>query len=413
MAVDLPTACPRSPTAVPHRSARTLVTRPPARPRAVARPAWPDVLRSRAARDTGQLLTELLRPPTIDDAAPLLGGLVLGIGAGLALERVAMLGETRLRPDPEAREPLGDIDGTPVAVTTWDGTRLNVDVIGEGPTLVFGHGFSLCARAWHYQRRDLPGRFRCLFMDQRGHGASGRPDTGDYSLEAIARDIGAVIEWSGADRVVLVMHSMSGMAALKLAELEPKLLEERVAGLVLVDTTYSDTLRGMGAALTSRGAARVQLALYSAAYRLAGQDPDRALQLRRRGSDMGYLATRLFGFGSNPSPSQVAFIDRLLGATPVEVWTEVFPGLLDFDLEHVLATLPVPALVVAGDTDRLVPVASARHMATTIPDARLVVLPDAGHMAFMEEHELLDAALTAFAGEVLGRAARRRRRSRR
>jgi pimeloyl-ACP methyl ester carboxylesterase len=206
---------------------------------------------------------------------------------------------------------------------------------------------------------------------------------------------------------------MSGMAALKLAELEPKLLEERVAGLALVDTTYADTLRGMGAALSSRGAARVQLALYAAAYRIAGQDPDRALQLRRRGSDMGYLATRLFGFGSNPSPNQVSFTDRLLGATPIDVWTQVFPGLLDFDLEHVLATVPVPALVAAGDTDRLVPVASARHMATTIPDARLVVLPDAGHMAFLEEHELLDAELTAFAVEVLARAPRARRSGRR
>ena len=368
----------------------------------------PDLLRSRAARDAGQLLAELLRPPTRGDAGPIIGGLVLGIGAGLALERMAMLSETRLRPDPEAAEPFGTLTGTPSTVTSWDGTPIHVEELGAGPTLVFGHGFSMSGQAWHYQRRDLPGDFHCVFIDQRGHGASGRPASGDYSLEAIARDIGAVIGWTAEDsrpgKVVLVMHSMSGMAALKLAELEPELIAARVAGVVLVDTSYADNLRGMAAALSSRGPAKLQLALYSAAYRMAGQDPPRALQLRRRGSDMGYLTTRWFGFGSNPSPSQVAFTDRLLARTPVDVWAQMFPRLLDFDLEHVLQALPIPALVVAGDTDRLFPVAAARHMADTIPDARLLILPDSGHMAFMEEHELLDRELAAFAAEVLGAA---------
>jgi pimeloyl-ACP methyl ester carboxylesterase len=402
---------------VPNSQARRPAPRPAA-PRLHSGRA-PALLRSPVARDAsgpsrtglnrrfafgaGQLLAELLRPPRRGDAGPILGGLVLGIGAGLALERVAMLSETRLRPDPEADEPFGTLTGTPATVRSWDGTAIHVEELGQGPTLIFGHGFSMSGQAWHYQRRDLPEAFRCVFIDQRGHGASGRPSSGDYSLEAIARDIGAVIDWAGGrEKVVLVMHSMSGMAALKLAELEPDLIARRVAGLVLVDTSYADNLRGMAAALGSRGASRVQLALYSAAYRMAGQDPPRALQLRRRGSDIGYLTTRLFGFGSNPSPSQVAFTDRLLAGTDVEVWAQVFPGLLDFDLEHVLETLPVPALVVAGDSDRLFPVSAATHMAGTIPDARLLILPDSGHMAFMEEHELLDSELAAFARRVMG-----------
>jgi len=354
------------------------------------------------AREAARLAAALARPPSRRDAAPILGGLVLGIGAGVALERAAMLGEN-LRPDPEASEPFGQLPGTSHTVTSWDGTELHVEERGEGPCLVFAHGFSLAGSAWHYQRRDLHDRFRCVFADLRGHGASGRPASGDYSLEAVARDLAAVIEWTGERQVILVAHSMSGMAALRLAELDPDFVHDRLAGLALVSTSYPDTLRGMAAALASRSTAKVQLALYTAAYRFVGKDPHRAHGLRRRGSDMGYLTTRLGGFGARPSPRQVAFVDRLLIETDVEVWSQVFTGLLDFDMSHVLETLTVPALVVAGDADRLFPLAAATHMAATIPDARLLILPGTGHMAFMEKHEQLDAELVRFASEVMER----------
>jgi pimeloyl-ACP methyl ester carboxylesterase len=339
------------------------------------------------------------------------GGLLLGVGAGITLERTLVRRDQR-RDDPEAGEPFGQLRGEPATVTSFDGTRLHVEELGAGPCLVFAHGFSLTQDAWHYQRRDLPDRFRCVFYDQRGHGRSGQPRRDDYSLEALARDLRAVLDWTGEERLVVVAHSMGGMAALKLAELFPEELGNRVAGLVLVGSTYLDTVRGMTAAVTARGAYRAQRALLTGAFRFMGQDPVRANQLRRRGSDLGYLGTRLFGFGSDPSPSQVAFIDRTLAGTDVEVWAKVFPSLIDFDLSEVLETLRLPALIAVGDKDRITPPAAARHMAEKIPGARLLVLEDAGHCAFLEEHETLDAELVAFASEVLDQAtapARRRR----
>jgi pimeloyl-ACP methyl ester carboxylesterase len=339
------------------------------------------------------------------------GGLLLGVGAGITLERT-LVRRDRRRDDPEAGEPFGGIRGIPATVTSHDGTKLHVEELGSGPCLVFAHGFSLTQDAWHYQRRDLPDRFRCVFFDQRGHGRSGQPRRDDYSLEALARDLRAVLDWTGEERVVVVAHSMGGMATLKFAELFPEELGDRVAGLALVGSTYLDTVRGMTAAVTARGAYRAQRALITGAFRFMGQDPVRANQLRRRGSDLGYLGTRLFGFGSEPSPSQVAFIDRTLAGTDVEVWAKVFPSLIDFDLSEVLETLRLPALIAVGDKDRITPPTAARHMAEKIPGARLLVLEDAGHCAFLEEHEVFDAELAAFASEVLDQArapARRRR----
>jgi pimeloyl-ACP methyl ester carboxylesterase len=363
---------------------------------------------SGAARQRGQR-----EPPplTARGIGLVAGGLLLGVGAGITLERT-LVRRDRRRDDPETGEPFGQLRGTPATVTSHDGTRLHVEELGAGPCLVFAHGFSLTQDAWHYQRRDLPDRFRCVFYDQRGHGRSGQPRRDDYSLEALARDLRAVLDWTGEERLVVVAHSMGGMATLKFAELFPEELGTRVAGVALVGSTYLDTVRGMTAAVTARGAYRAQRALITGAFRFMGQDPVRANQLRRRGSDLGYLGTRLFGFGSEPSPSQVAFIDRTLAGTDVEVWAKVFPSLIDFDLSEVLEKVNVPALIAVGDKDRITPPTAARHMAEKIPGARLLVLEDAGHCAFLEEHEVLDAELAAFASEALDQASTPSRRRR-
>jgi pimeloyl-ACP methyl ester carboxylesterase len=352
-------------------------------------------------------------PLTVRGIGLLAGGLLLGVGAGVTLERT-LVGRDRRREDPEAGERFGEIRGTAAKVTSLDGTRIHVEELGQGPCLVFAHGFSLTQDAWHYQRRDLPDRFRCVFYDQRGHGRSGRPRKEDYSLQALAGDLKAVLDWTGEERVVVVAHSMGGIAALQFAEQFPEELGGRVAGLVLVGSTYVDTVRGMTAAVSAWGSAWAQRTLITGAFRFMGQDPVRAQQLRRRGSDLGYLGTRLFGFGSDPSPSQVAFIDQTLAGTDVEVWTKVFPSLIDFDLSESLEAVSVPALVTVGDKDRLTPPAAARYMAEKIPGSRLLILEDAGHCAFLEEHEVLDAEIAAFADEVLvpaKAAARKRRRT--
>ena len=342
-------------------------------------------------------------PPRVGGVGLLAGGLLAGVGAGLTLERT-LIGRERRREDPEAGEPFGAIRGAPAEVAGHDGTRLHVEELGQGPCLVFAHGFSLTQDAWHYQRRDLPARYRCVFYDQRGHGRPGRPERDDYSLAALAGDLKAVLDWTGEQRVVVVGHSMGGITALQFAERFPEELGARVAGLVLIGSTYLDTVRGMTAAVSAWGAAWAQRTLITGAFRLLGQDPVRANQLRRRGSDLGYLGTRLFGFGPSPSPSQVAFIDETLAGTDVEVWAKVFPSLIDFDLSESLEAVGVPTLIAVGDRDRLTPPAAARHMADRIPGSRLVVLEGAGHCAFLEAHEVVNAQIAALADQVLAPA---------
>ena len=113
-----------------------------------------------------------------------------------------------------------------------------------------------------------------------------------------------MLDWTGEERVVVVAHSMGGIAALQFAEQYPSELGDRVAGLVLVGSTYLDTVRGMTAAVGAWGSAWAQRTLITGAFRFMGQDPVRAQQLRRRGSDLGYLGTRCSASGRTRRPAR-------------------------------------------------------------------------------------------------------------
>jgi 3-oxoadipate enol-lactonase len=117
-------------------------------------------------------------------------------------------------------------------------------------------------------------------------------------------------------------------------------------------------------------------------------------------SDFVYLISRLSFFGPNASPSMVEHVVGLVLGSPVEVWTDGIAALIEMDLREAIARVTCPALVVVGDLDRLTPPASALALKNALPQARLVVLKGAGHMAPMERHEQFNELLTGFVDEV-------------
>ena len=191
----------------------------------------------------------------------ILGGLAAGAAVGLAAERY-LVGRDRRRPDPEARENFGELHGRDVGpLESFDGTRLHVEVVdGDGPTIVMAHGFSLDSTQWHYQIRDLAPAFRLVIYDHRGHGRSEKARRGDWSLDALARDMEAVIrEHGGSGPVALLGHSMGGMTVLRFAKLFPEQIGSRVAAVVLVNTTAADVMGGMLPGAARRFAAGFQM----------------------------------------------------------------------------------------------------------------------------------------------------------
>jgi sigma-B regulation protein RsbQ len=113
-----------------------------------------------------------------------------------------------------------------------DGIPLHWTSAGAGPqTLMFVHGWTCDDSSWSNQVAALTGKYRVLTLDLPGHGKSGRLDASKFSMDLFARAVEAVRAEAGAQRLVLVGHSMGTPVVRQYARLYP----QRVSALVIVD----------------------------------------------------------------------------------------------------------------------------------------------------------------------------------
>lgn len=284
-------------------------------------------------------------------------------------------------------------------VVSFDGTEITVRAAGgpSSPLLLFTHGFSLDMSAWHEQWVDLADDFRCVLMDHRSHGASGRAVEGDLSVSAMGRDVGAVLDALWSERpAVMIGHSMGAMAILSLAGEQPELFGQRIAGVVLIGAASSNLLRGAMGSVTEL--LRPRLGTFATAAR-------RMDRLRRAvlasPVDLSGIVARVSQFAPDAPPHLVDHVVSLAERARSEVWTDGLAELMEMDLRHALPQVRVPALVVVGEHDRVTPPATAVGLVGGLPDAQLVVIEHAGHMAPLERPAEVNHEIRVFARRCL------------
>jgi pimeloyl-ACP methyl ester carboxylesterase len=349
----------------------------------------------------------------ITGAAGLVVGVVAaGTGVVIAAEKIAV-GRQRLQPDPEAAEPLGELRGRALTVLADDGVPLHAEINGPDDarvTVIFCHGYTLNQDCWHYQRRDLGGIGRLVFWDQRGHGRSGRsggtgrPGADHVGVDQLGADLHSVLAAvaPGKAPVVLVGHSMGGMAIMALADQHPGLFGPKVIGVVLISTAAS----GVDPTVWMPGPLR-PVARQVAGPMLRGVAKGRRAALversRQAAGDLAFLATKYVGFGDPLiSPALVDFLERMIRATPVDVVAEFYLALVGHDKRAALGVLGrVPVVVLAGDRDRLVPIALTEWLAGEIPGAEFTRLPGAGHVVILERPAEVNEAITGLVARAL------------
>ncbi|MBA2552968.1 MAG: alpha/beta hydrolase [Geodermatophilaceae bacterium] len=352
---------------------------------------------------------------TLGIAGAALGVLTAGTGAAVAVAR-RRVGTQRRAPDSRAGTAFGALPADrSYTVTADDGIRLHVEEVGHADAdlvVVFVHGYTLALGSWHYQRLALarPG-VRLVFYDLRSHGRSERAPSDSCEIDQLGRDLATVLEAATPDRpAVLVGHSMGGMAIMALADQQPELFGGQVRGVALLSTTTG------GLADVDLGLPRVLAPLKLVALPLLARGmrarPRLAELTRRSGSDLSWWLTKSYSFGDAAvSPALVDYVGELIAAVPVEVVADFFGTLMGYDKVRALAALAgVHTLIVCGDADRLTPLSHSRAMADALPAAQYVVVPGAGHLALMEQPDLVNAAVSGLLDRAVARPALSRRR---
>jgi pimeloyl-ACP methyl ester carboxylesterase len=288
-----------------------------------------------------------------------------------------------------------------VDVRSADGTRLHTEVFGprDGYPIVLAHGITCAIRAWTYQIAELARDYRVIAFDHRGHGRSGIPRRGAYSLGHLAADVDAVLDGTLApgERALIAGHSMGGMAIAAWSDLYRHKVASRADAVALINTTTGDLLRELRL---------LPMPAPLAAARILG---GRAL-ISTFGSFAVPLPARQVSSRMISMLAVGADADRAVGALINELFTATSPmgrggcgkALADaMGRKHIdLTGLTVPTLVIASQRDRLTPPVQSQRIAAALPNsAGLVVLPG-GHCSMLERPLEVNRELHALAESV-------------
>jgi pimeloyl-ACP methyl ester carboxylesterase len=267
-------------------------------------------------------------------------------------------------------------------VTTDDDVALEVEEAGSGPGLFLLHGFGGAKEDFADHIDALAARHRVVVFDHRGHGASDKPDDREfYSLDRLARDVREVARALGVDRFRLLGHSMGGMVARRLVLSDPS----PVDALVLMDTTPGP-VPGIDPDLVEIGA---QVALSE------GME-----QLKQLQDESDPLSTPAHERLLEERPGYAEYQERKWAALSPVMWATLAREIARQPEELALMSmLRMPVLVIVGEEDTPF-LERAAPMAETIPEAELVVIPDAGHSPQFEAPAAWFAAVDAFLSKL-------------
>ncbi|MER5215047.1 alpha/beta hydrolase [Streptomyces sp. NPDC002838] len=346
-----------------------------------------------------------------------IGVVAAGAAAGVAIERLTvgrgMRQKARLALD--SAGPYGALRGTPGKAYGDDGTELYYEVDDVEPeggpaprrrrlfgrkapapvTVVFSHGYCLNQDSWHFQRAALRGVVRTVHWDQRSHGRSGRgvaqvQDGVPVTIDQLGRDLKAVIDAAVPEGpIVLVGHSMGGMTLMALADQYPELIRDRVVAVALVGTS-SGGLGQVNFGLPVAGVNAVRRVL-PGVLKALGQQAALVEKGRRATADLFAGIIKRYSFSSRDvDPAVARFAERMIEGTPIDVVAEYYPAFNDHDKAEALAHFTdVPVLVLAGVGDLVTPSEHSEAIADLLPDAELVLVPDAGHLVMLEHPEVV------------------------
>ncbi|WP_406268255.1 alpha/beta hydrolase [Nocardia sp. NBC_00881] len=302
-----------------------------------------------------------------------------------------------------------DYDGRHVTVSADDGVPLAVRLFGaeDAPaTVVFVHGHCLRTESWSFLRDQLLRQWgsdtRMVFYDHRGHGESGMADPSTYTIDQLGHDLDTVLRTvAPTGRLILVGHSMGAMVVLAYARLFPEAIGTRVVGVgLLAGAANGVTEVGLGRFLSRRAVISLQAAVTRA---------PRTMQASKR------LSRRLFepiireaNFGTRKvNPRIVALATAMLNDTSLLTMSSFLHSLITFDETATLHRLgTIPALVLAGSADIVIPFAHSVVLASQLASSELVRLEGAGHSVMLERADEVALSIVGLVERAFGAAGR-------
>jgi 3-oxoadipate enol-lactonase len=249
-----------------------------------------------------------------------------------------------------------------------NGTELYYELHGKegSPWLIFSHSLACTVRMWDPQIAAFKDRYRILAYDMRGHGQSAAP-TGPYTLEMLADDVLALMKELPIQGARYVGLSIGGMIGQHLALKDPGRFER----MVLADTGHTQTPETL-----KQWEERIRIA------QAQGMKPLVAGTMERWFTP---------AFRETPQAKKIA---ELIANTPVAGYIGCGQAIMKLNTTARLTDIKLPVLAITGEADAAA--AGTRYIGEHIPGAKFVNIPQAAHIANLEQAEKFTQALRDF-----------------
>jgi len=266
-------------------------------------------------------------------------------------------------------------------LATVNGTSLYYNDIGNAESLpmVLVHGFPFSSGMWKGQTQmlqDNKRNLRIITYDLRGHGQSDIGD-GQYSIEMFVDDLIALLDYLKITKTILCGFSMGGYIALRAIERNP----DRFNALVLCDT--------MSAADSNEAKIRRANSIKLVKNEGVGRYAEGFLKV--------VFAPRTF----DTNPGIIDEIRRtILSNSALGICGSLLAMAGRTDTTEALSKINVPTLILMGEHDAVIPRSAAKDMQDTLPNSRLNIINNAGHMSNLENPDAFNEHLVRFLVDI-------------
>lgn len=250
-----------------------------------------------------------------------------------------------------------------------NGIHLYYEVHGEGQPLLLIHGLGSSTRDWELQVTEFSKSYKVITFDLRGHGRSDKPK-GPYSMAMFAADATGLLQALGIDRAHVAGISLGGGVAFQMAVDAPEMIQT----LTIVNSTPELIVR----TFKERLMVWQRIAIV------------KVLGMKKMGE---VLSKRLFVKPEHEEIRRI-FCERW-AENDTRAYLNAMRALVGWSVNAQIDSLRCPTLVIAADQDYS-PVSVKEEYTARIPDAQLVVIPDARHAVTVEHPQAFNLALQEF-----------------
>ena len=245
--------------------------------------------------------------------------------------------------------------GLSMAYADLQGQRIYYEVTGQGPALILLHSLGFNSGAWREQIKVLSPHYTVITPDIRGHGRS--PHQKTITVSGVVDDVEGLISYLNVERCHLLGISMGGIFSLSYYHRNP----DKVRSLILADSyaTLGEAGKSRVEAAEARWASGIDMAAFGREYAADCLMP------------------------TTPASLHEELASAIAEMQP-QAYLETMRAIFLADVSDVLPQVRVPTLVLVGMQDHRTPIAFSEVLAQKIPHARLVTIPQAGHLSNLD-----------------------------